>query len=107
MMMAQYRLLTDHYIAGRYLEAGTVITTGIAGVPANWAPTPEVDPLDTDAIQAFWNAGPRINLPAPSIIRSRWVGEIVAAPVVYWRAVGGGFYQLTGAGASLGTNPAM
>ena len=104
-MMAQYRLLTDHYI-GRYLEAGSTVRTG-GELPSNWIPTPDVDPLDAAAIQAFWQAGPRINLPAPSNIRTRWVNETVAAPAVHWQSIGGGFYQLTGAGASLGSRPAM
>ena len=51
--MALYRMLQAHDIGGVYYEAGS-----IASLPADWTPTPNVEPLDTDALTAFYAAGP-------------------------------------------------
>jgi hypothetical protein len=65
-------------------------------VPQGWVPPAAVDPLDTPAVQAFWNVGPQ-QLPGP--IR-------VSAPATYWTPylAGGGTRPmiLTGKGAVLG-----
>ena len=102
--MASYRTLVDHFVAGRYLEAGSVIVEGF-DVPVGWTPSLSVDPLDSDAIQKFWNA-----LPGPLLSDAEfgWPGgsrfSNVAKPVpaVYWRKINNDSFQLTGAGSSLG-----
>lgn len=51
--MALYRFLQPHSIGGEYFDAGS-----IASLPADWVPTPNVEPLDTEAVTAFYAAGP-------------------------------------------------
>ena len=58
--MAQYRLLTDHYVGGSYLQAGSVVSDEPnVELPSNWIPTPACDPIDEDAINKFFAAGPQ------------------------------------------------
>jgi hypothetical protein len=95
-----------------YASAGDTISDGPGGIlPANWSPpTGAVDPITSDAIQAYWNAGPKGQSDAePNKWNSpwgwsRWQGITYKPPAVYWTRVPGGF-QLTGAGASLGVHP--
>lgn len=72
--MSRYLMLEDHYINGQYLSAGTQQSTVDVGglLPTGWVPTPNVDPLDTPAVAAFYAAGPA---------RS---GPLYARPVTYW-----------------------
>lgn len=67
-------MLEDHYINGQILSAGTTQSTIDVGglLPVGWIPTPNVDPLDTPAVAAFYSAGP---------VRS---GPIYIKPVTYW-----------------------
>jgi hypothetical protein len=58
-MTATYRLLSDVVVNGAVIHAGTTIT-----MPDEWAPPSAVDPLDSNAIANFWNAGP---VPVPSV----------------------------------------
>ena len=51
-MMARYHLFQPHCIAGVYYEPG------IVDLPTSWVPTPNCEPLDTDATNAFYAAGP-------------------------------------------------
>ena len=51
--MALYKMLQPHSIGGVYYEAGSV-----ASLPADWVPTPNVEPLDTEAVNSFYAAGP-------------------------------------------------
>lgn len=97
--MATYRALQDIYIGGNwpYAPAGTTLTDQAPNpnIPQGWVPPAAVDPLDTPAVQAFWNAGPQ-QLP----------GIRVSAPATYWTPypAGGGTRPmiLTGLGTALG-----
>ena len=75
--MSKYLMLEDHYVNGQYLPAGSIQTTVDAGglLPINWIPTPNVDPLDTSAVAAFYAAGPA---------RS---GLIYINPITYWTII--------------------
>src|SRR6516225_4682921 len=96
--MSTYRLLTDH----EFGLAGTVVSTGDVGgiLPVGWIPDGGVDPLDPNAVEDFWNAGPQ----ALPLILPRWVGRSVPPPVTYWVLVPGTSwaYSLTGLGANRG-----
>lgn len=99
-----YRALTDIFLPNdTYIEAGTTFTG-----PPGWIPSVGVDPIDTNAIQAYWNLGPVMMtnaeigmclFPWGSWIRR--TGEPVFPPIVYWKPAPVGFI-LTGAGAGLG-----
>jgi hypothetical protein len=106
----RFRLLVPHYLNGRYFEAGDTVDAANGDIPANWQPNiAAVDPLDTAAIQAFWNVGPgatgamdaelfRMVLPY-----YRYSTHYCANPSVHWTPTGTpGMFILTGAGASLG-----
>lgn len=109
---SSYRLLVKHYLYGYYYEAGTIITEGVE-VPIGWVPTPACEPLNTLAIQAFWNAGPRLGVERSQDFYP-FVGQYVSVfrpqtgprpiPAIYWAQVPGtnNTYILTGDGASLG-----
>jgi hypothetical protein len=58
--MSAYRFLQDAYIGDRYYEAGTIYSTADVGgtLPIGWEPNGNVEPLDGDAVTAFYNAGP-------------------------------------------------
>lgn len=81
---AVYYLLEDHVISGQYFYAGSVVAEGI-DVPIGWPPTPNVDPLNTSAVQEFYQAGPQLQ----GLTRTQWQAIPVARPVTYWIAVGG------------------
>jgi hypothetical protein len=103
-MTARYLLLRPHYLLTGYQPAGVTITEGV-DVPVSWVPTLCVDPLNTDAVNAFYSAGPRdrsyedLNL---------WAGTatLTIQPVTFWISTGtnyigsGVFWSLTGLGAS-------
>jgi hypothetical protein len=101
--MAKYRLLADHYVGGRYLEADSIVTTGIE-LPLNWVPSLSVDPLDSDAVSAVFNGLPGPLLPEVFAWPggSRWSNVDKPAPSTYWRKAGTDVSALTGSGASLG-----
>lgn len=91
--MAWYRLLTPHHQDGQLLPALSEVTR-----PAGFVPTLHMEPLDGEAIRAYWDAGPRPSTPPQ---------RLATKPKIYWQPipnVGGSiaFYQLTGAGAALG-----
>lgn len=102
--LASYRLLADHYVGGRYLEADSIVTAGV-DVPVGWIPSLSVDPLDGDAAQQFWN-----QMPGPLLGDSEfaWPGGsrrsnvFKPAPVTYWKKIDNDTFILTGLGASLG-----
>jgi hypothetical protein len=93
-MMASYRLLQDHFVAGaggRVLSAGQVVTTG-KELPTGYVPTPNMEPMDVAATQAMWDAGPVL----PGYL------NVSTPPVTHWQQLGStGFWQLQGLGASL------
>jgi hypothetical protein len=98
----RFRALIPFFLNGRYFDAGDVIDAANGDIPVGWVPTiGGTDPLDTDAIQAVWNAGPG----ATGAID----GEAFRAVLpwgkysVHWTPTGTpGMFILTGAGASLG-----
>jgi hypothetical protein len=63
--MSKYRFLQDHHIGGLYYSAGSTASTADVGglLPTAWVPTPNVDPLDTPAVNAFYAAGPSKRVP--------------------------------------------
>jgi hypothetical protein len=109
--VARYRLLADHVVAGAsgtYLTAGSIVSDSAgAQLPSNFIPTPYCDPLDTDAVNKFYLAGP--GLPGLGLLIPRWVGVSVPPPVTRWvpnpnpTAPGNPYreYVLTGLGAGL------
>jgi len=112
--MAQYRCLADIYLPGdRYAQASDILSDAVGAavpIPVGWIPSLAVDPITPDAIQAFWNAGPKgqgdaePNQWAFPHGWSRWSNVGYAPAAIYWQRVLGGF-QLTGGGASLGVHP--
>jgi hypothetical protein len=83
---------------GSRLPAGAVVNEG-AEVPVGFIPGPSCEPLDADAANKFWAAGPFI--PA--------IDLFVARPATFWLAVPGTanpnrLYSLTGPlGVGLGS----
>ena len=83
-------------------------------LPVGWSPpTHAVDCLTPDAVQAYWNVGPKGQSDA-SVWQAtftnsaRWSGVPVFAPAVYWvraRTETEKGFVLTGAGAGLGVHP--
>ena len=97
-MTAQYMLLRPHFFNG-YIAAGSVITEGI-DVPSGWVPTLAVDPLNMDAVNAFFAAGPRSGGIYEDL--SLWpVGMITYQPATFWVKASGGLWSLTGLGANI------
>jgi hypothetical protein len=93
--MATYRTLSDIYIGGGVILAGSTLSTQDVGgsLPTNWVPPGAVDPLDTPAVNAFYAAG----VQPPPLVRQQWSTIPVSLPVTYWRRTGNGyFWQLTG-----------
>ena len=91
--MSKYRLLADHYVGDRLLEAGSIVSTGVE-LPVGWVPSLAVDPIDGEGTQAFFDAGPTgavgsAEHGALSTVfnGNRWTGVNVAAPNVYWEPV--------------------
>ena len=102
--MATYRALQDIWLGGNwpYVQAGAMLTDGPGGnIPKNWVPPAAVDPISADAIQNFFNVG----VQRLGLVRQQWQGVAVAAPAIYWKLIDRNTdtYQLTGAGAALGT----
>jgi hypothetical protein len=104
--MAVYRLLVDHYVGTTYCEAGSVVSDSGPGalLPAGWTPTTACDPIDVQAVQNFWNAGPRGQSDAepsrglgPWWSAGRWQGVPVKPPAYYWVRQGDGRFILRGA----------
>lgn len=66
----QYRLLEPHFLNNQYVnnqwrDVDDILTEGI-DIPFGWVPTLAVDPLNSTAAAAFWLAGPRDLVTAPS-----------------------------------------
>jgi len=110
--MATYRALTDLFLPGSVMvDAGTIINDGPGGLlPAGWIPpVSAVEPLDSAAIQAYWNVGPvGLNGADPNISLSpwwmgrRWSNILVQAPKCRWVRQSDGSFVLQGGGESLG-----
>ena len=111
-MGASYRLLSDHWVvdmsgANVYHNAGDIVMEG-RDIPFGWPPTLASEPLNTQAIQQYWNIGPRGMLDAEPQ-RDFYVKPFnLVPPSIKWVRVGGTtLFQLTGAGASLGAKDGM
>jgi hypothetical protein len=112
--LATYKVIADLFVmpGSIYASAGDTISDGPGGIlPVGWQPpTGAVDPITSDAIQAYWNVGPRGQTDAePNKWSSpwgwsRWANTTYSAPAIYWKPAPGGFI-LTGAGAVLGVHP--
>jgi len=116
--MATYRALTDLYLAsGVYVQAGTTFSDSGPGalIPTNWQPpTNAVDPIDPDAVQRYWQVGPRGMSDAEPYRAvftnsARWLDVAVPAPATYWiranpqNAAAG--FVLNGMGSNYGVHP--
>ena len=108
-MTAQYRLLCPHYINGVVMVADDIVTEGV-DVPNGWVPTLACDPLNTNAVNAFYAAGPRnaaheANSTFGGAIWGTWRnGAPPPAPAMtFWQRVAGQQYlwKLSGLGAAL------
>jgi hypothetical protein len=100
--MSSYRFLEDHFVGGVFYQAGsTASTADVPGgtLPTGWVPSANVDPLDTAAVNAFYNQGP-----APlGLVRRQWQSNDVALPVTFWQQTAGSVpakWTLSGLGAS-------
>ena len=93
--MASYRALSDIFTPGcGYAQAGQILaddgSPGAIPIPVGWKPPANaVDPLDPDAVQACWNAGPAGCLDAEwrrALFTncSRWSDVPVAPPSTQW-----------------------
>jgi hypothetical protein len=96
--MAKYRWLEAGFgpDACRY-EAGQVVE-----LPDTWRPNGSVEPLDAEAAQAFFNAGPQLT----PLVRQQWENLLVTrGPATYWKPVDAAkeTWELTGLGRGLGT----
>ena len=105
-MAASYRLLRPQYLSSGWRPAGDVINEGV-DVHLGWAPTLAVDPLNTQAVNAFYAAGPRDN--AHESLNFWAGGEFVPKPATYWYIFtdtsGQEYWALSGLGASLAMLP--
>jgi hypothetical protein len=112
--VATYLALCDFSAPPFYIEAGQTCTdTGPnKNLPTGWTPNPScVDPLDNDALNAFYAVGPIMGaggIVGPGSLTPSWPGGSrfnVAKPKphTYWVPVPNqpGFFKLTGMGASL------
>ena len=103
--MARYRALTDLTLPdGFYIQAGTEFDA-----PADWKPcTHACQPLDPDAIEAYWNQGPCLSDVEPwracFTNGARWTGVPVPPPTTWWIKAGSG-YVLHGGGENRGVHP--
>jgi hypothetical protein len=109
---ASYRLLCPHQLIGPsgvaiWYPQNTVVTEGIE-IRFGWIPSLAVDPLNLEAVNAYYAAGPRSvayddNPTFGGAIWPTWGQEMVpmAPPVTHWAQVPGTkTYALTGLGIS-------
>jgi hypothetical protein len=104
--MATYKALTDLWLPGGiYAEAGDLINDTGSGVgwpvPATWIPPAQaVDPLDNDALNKYFAAGPQLCSEQPFMTLSPWNQQngrwepVFKSSTHWYRAVGSHFYYL-------------
>lgn len=88
---AQYKCIRQHWVGpftgettAVYHNVGDILVEGV-DVPLGWVPTLAVDPLNSNAAGAFWNAGPRDAASATSYDLDLWpLGSMQVKPVTYW-----------------------
>lgn len=88
----RFRFLKDHFIDGEYIFAGE-----IRDMFNPWEPTPDVEPLDADAVSSFYAKGPTLG----AAIRTQFTTTYIYRPTTYWQSVGPNLWGLTGLGANL------
>lgn len=98
--VARYRLLKDHYISGNYIQASEIVSEGDS-IPSSWIPSINVEPLNTPATQAYYDAGPDLG----AVVRTQWTQLPVPRPVTYWYEVSSNLWALTGLGADQSIYP--
>src|SRR5215469_6741946 len=106
-MAASYRLLCPHYIGGVWYAQNTVVAEG-AGLPFGWVPTLAVDPLNSEAVDAYYAAGPRnIAYEAnPDFGGAYWppvtgrIQDVMPAAATHWVKLTETLWRLTGLGAN-------
>jgi hypothetical protein len=97
----QYRLLKSHYLTTGWFDVDTIITEGM-DVPIGWIPTLGVDPLNPQAVTAFYNAGPRSASSYEDVNEFENATRSRTRPVTFWKPVSGTHtYTLTGLGIGL------
>ena len=105
--LATYRFLEDHIVNNYYWYAGEEATTRSISnptppdLPANWVPSPNVEPLTAPAVNAFYAAGPR----DLGLVRVQWERRGFPRPVTYWYQVSPNLWALTGLGSDQGIYP--
>jgi hypothetical protein len=105
----RYRALGDILLPGNvYVESGTIFTG-----PSGWIPSISVDPIDDNAIQAYWNAGPAGMGNADMVSAygawgtwNRRSGVFVQVASIRWVPAGEDMFILTGDGEALGPKSA-
>ena len=92
-MMAQYLALADLSVGNAYIPAGTQFSDTGPGalVPSTYIPpTHAVSPLDTDAANKVWAAGPQLSSAQPWLAIgpwgqwNRWTGSSGPKFTNYW-----------------------
>jgi hypothetical protein len=94
---ARWRFLEDHLVGKNYIQAGSELNSDGGLVPLNWAPTPNVEPLNSLAVTAFYAAGPR----DLGLVRQQWSFISVPQPITFWKQISPNLYILTGLGSAL------
>ena len=118
----RFRALTDIFTPGcGYVQAGQILSStpgpGEIPIPSHWIhPAHAVDPLDPDAVERYWQAGPAGCMDAEwrrALFTNcaRWSDVPVAPPSTQWLPVDPtkpwlGFV-LSGGGGNYGPKPPM
>ena len=101
---AIYRLLEPHYIGTAWYDVGTIVTEGVEIPSFTWVPTLAVEPLNSQAVNYFYNAGPRDVASAVSWDLNVFDGKmnrLTTRTATFWKQVPGtGTFVLTGLGSS-------
>jgi len=92
----RYRILSAIFDGNSRYEAGQIVE-----MPASFVSSGACEPLDDEAVRAFWEAGPQ----PLGLVRQQWDHLILTRyPSVYWRLVDAteNLWALTGRGSDLG-----
>jgi len=103
----QFRAIADLYLPWGYISAGEIFTA-----PSNFIPPAGggVDPIDQEAVNAYWAAGPgfqrgaEVNRAIYPFGWNRWQGVNYVPPKYRWYQIPSGEYLLSGA-EQLGPRP--
>lgn len=86
-----FRFLKDHFIGGEYVFAGEIRDMSLP-----WTPTPDVEPLDSRAVDSFYAMGPTLG----GCIRTQFTTAFIYRPTTYWYQTAPGVWALSGLGAA-------